>query len=60
MTPRPSSKRGRLWLNRVSTELGEGHYSFASPQPQLSDFILKDYLFPLPLPDGTGVFKVTS
>ena len=35
-------------------------YSFASPQPQLSDFILKDYLFPLPLPDGTGVFKVTS
>ncbi len=26
MTPRPSSKRGRLWLNRVSTELGEGHF----------------------------------
>ncbi len=24
MTPRPSSKQGRLWLNRVSTELGEG------------------------------------
>ena len=22
--PRPSSQRGRLWLNRVSTELGEG------------------------------------
>ena len=23
MTPRPSTKRGQLWLNRVSTELGE-------------------------------------
>jgi hypothetical protein len=24
MSPRPSTKRGRQWLNRVSTELGEG------------------------------------
>jgi hypothetical protein len=25
MTPQPSTKRGRLLLNQVSTELGEGH-----------------------------------
>ena len=25
ITPRPSTKRGRRWLNPVSTELGEGH-----------------------------------
>jgi hypothetical protein len=24
-SPRPSTKRGRRWLNPVSTELGEGH-----------------------------------
>ncbi|HJS82739.1 MAG TPA: hypothetical protein VJ742_07885, partial [Nitrososphaera sp.] len=35
-------------------------YSFIPPQPQLSDMMLKDYLFPLELPDSTEVFKITS
>ena len=30
-TPRPSSKRGRLWLNRVSMELGEGQIPPSMP-----------------------------
>ena len=33
MSPRPSSKRGRLWLNQVSTELGEGQ------SPTARDFL---------------------
>lgn len=35
-------------------------YSFASPQPQLSTPILKDYLLPLPTPPGTAVFRVAE
>ena len=29
MTPWPSTKRGRLWLNRVSTEVGEGQRTWS-------------------------------
>ena len=34
MTPQPSMKRGRQWLNRVSTELGEGQQSLTKQEWQ--------------------------
>jgi hypothetical protein len=53
MTPQPSMKRGRQWLNPVSTELGEG-------QIYLKPFIVEAYPHGRYLPLSSHILYISK